>query len=183
MKNIIAISGSNSSSSINTKLINYTAQLAGVEVKVLDLTQFDIPIFSEDIEKEVGAPGAVKELAHILIEADGVIVSTPEHNGMPTAFFKNILDWLSRASKQFLDGKQYLEDTPLLLMSAGPGKGGAAKARALVANMLRHAGANQVAEYQLDSFYSNFEDGEIKNEEKLAELKEQLEQFLEAIKD
>lgn len=182
MEKIIAISGSNSSSSINTKLIRYTSTLTkDVDIQMLDLTKFNIPIFSEDIEKEIGAPDDVKKLAKELLSADGVIISTPEHNGMPTAFFKNILDWLSRSAGQFLDGKQYLADTPVLLMSAGPGKGGAAKARALVANMLKYAGADQIIEFQLDSFYTNFQDGVLTNEALSAELKHKLKQLSETV--
>ena len=178
MKNIIAFSGSNSSTSINSSLIHYTSSLVDwAKVEIIDLREYNIPMFSEDLEKEIGSPDAVKKLANKLIAADAVIVSTPEHNGMPPAFFKNILDWLSRSARVFLDGQAYLENTPFLLMSAGPGKGGAGSSRALVKNMFKHAQADFVDEFQLGSFYDNFSDGQLTNEELVVQLNHSLKQL------
>ena len=100
MKTILLFSGSNSSTSINNELIHYTATLfRNAETKVIDLRDYEPPMFSADLEKEIGTHPKIKTLADLIASVDGVVVSTPEHNSMPPAFFKNILDWLSRIQK------------------------------------------------------------------------------------
>ena len=89
---------------------------------------------------------------------------------MMPAFFKNILDWLSRT------GVKYLENTNVLLMSASPGRGGAKGAAASVAKIIGYAGANIVSEFNFPSFGENFDSGagKVANEELNDSLKEGL---------
>ena len=61
MKKIIAIGGSSSRNSINKQLAVYAANLfKNAEVEVLDLNDFEMPVFSVDKEKEQG----IHSLAH-----------------------------------------------------------------------------------------------------------------------
>lgn len=180
MKTILLFSGSNSSTSLNQQLIRFTSTLVEESVaKVIDLRDYAPPIFSVDLEKEVGTHPKIDALVKEIEQADGLIVSTPEHNGMPPAFFKNILDWLSRVKKmRGNDGKQYLENKPVLLMSAGPGKGGALKARELVKKVMGYGKANFIGEFSLPEFHQNFENGKLVNKalhEQLSLLVQQLE--------
>lgn len=64
---IIAFGASTSSTSINKTLATYAANLVeGADVQVLDLNSYDVPLFSEDKEKEIGqAEGAKAFLADI----------------------------------------------------------------------------------------------------------------------
>ena len=49
MKNILAFAGSNSSNSINKKLAIYASSLVeGAQVTILDLNDFELPIFGVD---------------------------------------------------------------------------------------------------------------------------------------
>jgi len=115
MKKILVFSGSNNTRSINQKLAEYAGTLIeGHSVKVIDLKDFEIPMFSEDMERE-GFPAGVKELHAEITEQNGLLVSVPEHNRNLPAFFKNILDWLSRFDRPFLSGKK------IFLMSTSPG--------------------------------------------------------------
>jgi len=169
MSKIIAFSGSNSSTSINEQLIQYVSSIKeGVEV--IDLKDFEPPMYSSDLEGEVGTHQKIKDLVTKLSEVDGVILSTPEHNSMPPAFFKNILDWLSRTGATYLDGKKYLQYKKAIVMSSGPGGGGAKGAQALVQKMIGYAGAEVVGNFSLPSFYENFKDGKIVNEDLNKEL-------------
>ena len=53
MKKILAFSGSNSSSSINQKLVKYVASaITEHDVKVLNLISYAMPMYSEDEEKK-----------------------------------------------------------------------------------------------------------------------------------
>lgn len=54
---IIAFAASSSRNSINKQLVTYAASLyAGAEVEVLDLNQYELPLFSVDKEQELGKP-------------------------------------------------------------------------------------------------------------------------------
>ncbi len=54
---ILALAASSSSTSINKQLATYAAGLVtGAEVEVLDINDYEMPIFSEDKEKELGQP-------------------------------------------------------------------------------------------------------------------------------
>ncbi|NND31545.1 MAG: NAD(P)H-dependent oxidoreductase, partial [Saprospiraceae bacterium] len=119
MKKILALAGSNSSKSINYQLLNYTVSLIhNCEINVLDIRNWIIPIYSVDMDGDKFTPKEINSLMSLAGEFDGFIISTPEHNSGPTAFFKNITDWLSRRSdKVFMD-------KPVLLMSASPGRRG-----------------------------------------------------------
>ena len=52
---IIAFAGSNSHNSINKKLATYAACLfENAELEVLDLNDYEMPLFSVDIEAKIG---------------------------------------------------------------------------------------------------------------------------------
>lgn len=172
MKKVILFSGSNSSNSINEQLIQHTGKLLrNVEIEILDLKHLEIPMYSMDIEKSSGAPAGINTLFQKLQSADAVIISTPEHNSMPPAFFKNILDWMSRLKKLMNLEVDYLNGKSVLLMSASPGKGGAQSARALVKKLLGYAEANSISEFTFPQFAENFQDGKMANEVLETELK------------
>ena len=97
MKNIITIGASTSRNSINKKLAEYAGDLLkNVNVIKIDLNDYEMPLFSVDIENEKGFPKATVEFNKIIDKADGFIVSLAEHNGAYSAAFKNSFDWLSR---------------------------------------------------------------------------------------
>lgn len=58
---IVAFGASTSSTSINKTLATYAVQqVEGAQVNVLDLNNYNVPMFSEDKEKEIGqAEGAI----------------------------------------------------------------------------------------------------------------------------
>ncbi|MCG8574848.1 MAG: NAD(P)H-dependent oxidoreductase [Flavobacteriales bacterium] len=150
MKKIIAFSGSNSSQSINQQLVNATAQMIdGVEV--IDLRDYDAPIYGIDLETESGIPANITKLIEKLAEADAYIVSTPEHNSLIPAFLKNILDWMSRT------GAKPFGEKPLAVLSTSPGGGGAAKAAAVLEKVLPYLGADVKGVFNLPAFGSSFD--------------------------
>ena len=95
--NILAFGASSSSTSINQQLAVFTAnQIEGADIKILDLNDFEMPIFSMDKENANGIPALAKQFKQHIAAADGIIISFAEHNGSYAAAFKNILDWISR---------------------------------------------------------------------------------------
>lgn len=151
MKNILAFSGSNSPESINEKLIQSVIErYPEYEINVIDLKQFEAPIYSPTIQA-TGIPKSIQDLYAIFQDSDGFIIASPEHNGLPTAFLKNTLDWLSIFTQQFFGNK------PVLLLSTSPGATGAQTQLALLAKLIPIWGGIVKATYSLGSFNENFD--------------------------
>ena len=108
MKKIVAFGASSSLNSINKDLATYTAsQVPDSASIVVNLIDFEMPIYSIDKEKENGIPDLAYKFKDILKNADGIVISFAEHNGVYTAAFKNIFDWSTRVEKNFFRDKLY----------------------------------------------------------------------------
>ena len=152
MKKVLAFAGSNSSNSVNKKLIAHAkSKFADHEVILIDLIDFDTPIFSEDLEKESGIPQTIQKLRELFDTHDAYMISSPEHNGMMPAFFKNIMDWLSR-----MDGPVF-QKKPVMLMSTSPGPRGGQTNLGNMKDVFPHWGASVIyADFHLGSFYQAY---------------------------
>ncbi|AEM72286.1 NADPH-dependent FMN reductase [Allomuricauda ruestringensis DSM 13258] len=177
MAAILAFAGSNSSTSINFKLVQHTTSLVqNNDIQILNMAEHPFPMYSEDHEKEKGFPDAVVELKERIKSSNSLILSVNEHNGNPSAYFKNVLDWLSRIDRKFLEG------TKVLLMSTSGGKRGGKGSLAVVENMLPRFGAEIVATFSLPSFYDNFSEEGILDETLKNEHQNALSTFLDSLK-
>ena len=97
MKKVIAFAGSNSKNSINKTLATYAAnQLNDVEVEVLDLNDFDLPLYGIDYEIVHGIPDNAQTFLDKIKASNGIVLSLAEHNGAYATVFKNILDIQSK---------------------------------------------------------------------------------------
>jgi NAD(P)H-dependent FMN reductase len=159
MKKILAFAGSNSSTSINAQLLNHiTHRIQGHEIKTLKLTDYELPLYSADLEKERGIPVNVTIIKNLISEHDALVVAVNEHNSTVSAFFKNILDWLSRADRNFLVEKK------IMLISTSPGRRGGAGALEYCKNIFPRFGGQVVQSFSLPSFRDNFQENRILNE-------------------
>ncbi len=159
---ILAFAGSSSTTSINKKLATYAAGLfANAEIEILDLNDYELPLFSVDKEKLLGQPPAATVFFQKIEQADLVVLSVAEHNAGLTAAFKNIYDWASRQKKLVFDNK------PMLLLSTSPGKLGGKNAMEAAKISLKWYGGNIRATFSLPSFHDNFDvaTGTISNKE------------------
>jgi len=175
---MLFFAGSNSSKSINHKLVTFaSSQVAGHKVEVIKLTDYDLPLFGEDIESEKGYSTDLKMLYNKIKEADALVISVNEHNGMVSAYFKNTIDWLSRLDRNFLQEKK------VLLMSTSNGKRGAASALEYAKNILPRFGATIVESFSFPSYSENFseENNTISNELLLLGFTDVLQNFLHQI--
>ncbi|WP_372973933.1 NADPH-dependent FMN reductase [Muriicola sp.] len=177
MSNILAFAGSNSSTSINFKLVKHTVSLIeGHNIQLMDMANFDLPMFSVDHEKEYGYTNSLAEFRDDIHKADGLLLSVNEHNGNPSSFFKNLIDWLSRLEINFLD------NTVIFLMSASPGKRGAASSLSVTEKLLPKFGGEIISTFSLPSFRHNFESGKgITDQELAKEHQQALEKWLERL--
>ncbi len=170
MKKILAFAGSNHAMSINHQLVEYTASLINdFEVMVLDIRNWNIPMYSINMDPDQ-TPEKIAELIWLIKDYDGFIISSPEHNGGTPAFFKNIIDWLSRREKNVFGKK------PILLMSTSPGAKGGATNLNYLTHSLPYQGATIAATFSLPSFFDNFKEGAVIDEH-LEELKENIAEF------
>ena len=174
MAGILAFAGSNSSTSVNFKLVQYTTSLIEEHnVQLLNMVNYPFPMYSEDLEKEKGFSNSLVEFKDYIQEVDGLIISVNEHNGGPSAYFKNLLDWLSRLERKFL------EDKKVLLMSCSPGGRGAIGSLEYAQSILPRFGAEITSTFSLPSFYSNFDEKDgIKGEDFKEGHKNALSDFL-----
>lgn len=159
MKKILAFAGSNSSTSINHQFLTHIVnRVQGHQMKIIRLTDFEIPMFSVDIQKERGFPVDVQVLKNLITEHDALIISVNEHNRNVSAFFKNWIDWLSRIDRNFLAEKK------ILLTSTSNGARGAAAALDYTKEILPRFGGLVIESFSFPSFKDNFADDKVLNE-------------------
>ncbi|MGR6859264.1 NADPH-dependent FMN reductase [Aliivibrio salmonicida] len=165
---VLALAASSSSTSINKQLATYAAGLVpNADVEVLDLNDFEMPIFSEDKEKELGQPEPAQRFFQKLGEADVIVISYAEHNGSYAAAFKNVFDWTSRIDMKVYQGK------PVVMLATSPGPGGAATVLAAATGSAPYFAADVKGSLSIPSFYDNFdmEKGELRNDDLANQLK------------
>lgn len=158
MRKIIAFTGSNSSRSINRQLLRFISKkLHYCQIDEMDLADLHIPLYNVDIESGQGIPLAVEQIHREFGFADGFLIASPEHNGLPTAYLKNLKDWLSRVDQNIFRNK------PVLLVSTSPGKNGGRTGLEILFQLLPRWGAGSVSLYSLGSFNETFNIKDQKN--------------------
>ncbi len=120
MKTFALISGSLRRESLNRKLLQFLKETYQDEIKMEFVNIQQFPLFNEDIEEH--ALESVEKARKQVLEADAVLIATPEYNHSISGALKNSLDWLSRKEKVF-KGK------PVLLMGCSSGTVGTSRAQ------------------------------------------------------
>jgi chromate reductase, NAD(P)H dehydrogenase (quinone) len=163
---VVAFGASSSSKSINKQLATYAANIAAavkasVKVEILDLNDFELPLFSQDKEAELGQPAAAKAFYNKLGESDAIIISYAEHNGSYTAAYKNLFDWTSRINQKVFQNK------PMLLLATSPGPGGASSVLTAASSSAFYFAGEVIASISVPNFFDNFDvdNAKLQNEE------------------
>lgn len=176
MKKILAIGGSNSKNSINRQFATHIAtQVVGAEVITLNWEEIALPLYGVDIQNEIGIPDAAHHFLQLVKDADALVLSVAEHNGMISAALKNLWDWSSR-----LEQKLWM-DKPMFLAATSPGGRGAKSAFDITLKILPHYGGNVVASMSLPLFHDNLKENKIQDPELHQKLTEQLALFTNAM--
>lgn len=171
--NILAFAASNSRQSINKQLVTHAAHLLQTEIApdavidIIDLNDFEMPIYSIDRETESGIPDLAQKFRTRIAEADALLISFAEHNGSYTAAFKNLFDWASR-----LEGKVWA-DKPMVLLSTSPGGRGGQSVLATATAIAPRADGIVKASLSVPSFNQSFdsESGTLTDPDLAAQLK------------
>ena len=172
---VTCFAASSSRNSINKQLVTYAAGLVeDADVEVLDINDFELPLFSVDREAELGQPQLAQDFLDKIQGSDALIIAFAEHNGCYSAAYKNLYDWASR-----IEAKVYKDKRIVLLATSPGGRGGQSVLDLALAQIPRFGGDIRGC-VSMPMFYDNFdsERGALKNDEIDAELKAAIQRLL-----
>ena len=157
---LIGIVGTNAQESYNRMLLQFMQKhfKHKAEIEILELT--DVPMFNESDDQSNS--DIIQHFNNKIIEADGVIIATPEHNHSIPSALKSILEWLSFNLHPF-DGK------PVMIVGASYDVQGSSRAQLHLRQILDAPGVNATVmpgyEFLLGQAHHAFdEQGNIKSE-------------------
>lgn len=175
--NVLAFAGSTREASVNKKLANEAAKIArqmNANVTVIDLKDYQMPFYDEDLEKQ-GMPEKAKEFRRLMLKNDIIIIASPEYNGSLSGVLKNTIDWASRtengqASREAFQGKKFV------IMAAFPGGGGGARGLVHLRKILENLGGIVVTQQVIvpDAFNAFDAQGNLKNTQMKKELQDEI---------
>ena len=176
---VLAFAASNSLTSINKQLVQYTATILkdeispDADVEVIDLNDFEMHIYRPDREEQSGIPAEAQRFFEKIGGADALIISFAEHNGNYTSAYKNLFDWTSR-----INMKVY-QDKPTVIMGASPGPGGAGTVLNVAQQSAPFFGMDVKASVSVPSFqdHFDFEAGKITSAEIRTDITQALKQL------
>ncbi len=144
-----SIIASNSRTSINQSVAEKINEK--LDLNIIEVNGDEIPLYSPQLEAE-GFPSEIKRIYDLIRSDTKFIIFTPEYNGYTTAYFKNILDWLSRIEHRFL------EDIDVKIISVSPGRTGGASVRKALSDTMPFFGAKSVETYGFANYYTKVEE-------------------------
>ena len=99
---ILAFAGSTRRESFNRRMLKIAvagAERAGAAVTVVDLAEYPLPIYNQDLQEAEGLPDSALKLKQLFLENDGLLIASPEYNSSITPLTKNTIDWVSRQAE------------------------------------------------------------------------------------
>jgi NAD(P)H-dependent FMN reductase len=121
---ILAFGGSLRRDSFNQKLAAIAADgasAAGAEVTLIELRDFPMPLFDQDLEGEIGKPEHARRLKDLFLSHQGLIIASPEYNSAYSAALKNAIDWISRGDSPEEPPISALAGKSAVIMATSPG--------------------------------------------------------------
>lgn len=175
MPKILAFAGSGRKNSYNHSIVECAALgaiEAGIEVTLIHMHDFDMPLFNEDLEAEQGMPDKAFAFKQLLLEHDAFLIASPEYNSGYSAILKNAIDWASRMA----DGEKPLQaftNKPVAIMSASPGALGGIRGLVPLRMLLGNLGMLVLPKQQAISAVHNLldEQGKVNDEKTQIKLK------------
>ena len=183
MPKLLMFAGSARTASTNKQLAALaasTAQTADVDVTLIDLKEFGMPIYDGDLEGEAGLPENAIRLKELFVEHDGLFIASPEYNSSFSPLLKNALDWISRPHTENEPSLWAYSGKVAALGSISPGALGGLRGLVPLRMMLGNIGVtvvpNQVA---ISNGFSAFDEtGALKDERQSQMLKAAIDQLI-----
>lgn len=141
--NILAFAGSAREGSFNKKLIRVAAEAAkkaGAQVTLIDLRDYPMPLFDQDLETKEGLPANAQKIKELMIAHDGFLIAAPEYNSSITPLLKNTLDWASRVASKTETPLAAYNGKVAALLSASPGALGGLRGLVTLRSILGNIG-------------------------------------------
>lgn len=151
MPNILAFAGSTRKESFNRKLVGIAAEGArsvGADVSLIELAEYPMPLFDQDLEAREGMPKTAHDLKQLFIEHDGLLIASPEYNSAVTPLMKNTLDWVSRRETDDEPSLAAYQGKVAVIMSASPGRLGGIRGLVFLRMLLANLGIVVLPEQQ-----------------------------------
>jgi len=168
---IALISGSSRTGSLNSKLLDHAGSLLrrrGATVRHVKLSDYELPVFDQDVEK-ASFPKGAKRLRAELKEADAFLVASPEYNGFPTPALVNAITWATRGEGGMYDAFQGKVG---VVIAASPGALGGMRGLNPTRELLQNCGVNCLAaSVAVGRAYTAFaENGSLSDQKQEAQL-------------
>ena len=155
---VVAFCGSLRKASFNRMALNaFIERLpAGTSAQIIEI---DWPLYNADIQAQ-GFPDKVQAAQKALLEADGLVLVTPEYNYGPSGVLKNAIDWLSRMTPQPFAAK------PIAMFGASGGVLGTARAQYQLRQIMVFLDGRPVnkPEVMIGAAQTRFADGKLTDE-------------------
>ena len=137
----LVFAGSTRTQSFNRRLAAVAAHMArdaGAEVTLLELADFDIPLYNADLET-AGTPADVIRLKEVLDAHPAWVICSPEYNGSYTGLLKNTIEWASSpvaGHAEWSDGTRPFAGKVVGMLSASNGALGGLRSQSHLAPLL-----------------------------------------------
>ena len=161
---ILVIPGSLRTGSLNARLAAAVVKelaLADVDVTLISLSDFPLPIYDGDIEAKTGVPKIAVDLKRMMSAHHGVLIVTPEYNSSVPALVKNTIDWISRVQDANETRGEVFRERVFAIASASGGRLGGTRALAALRLILSACHAtvipNQLALSFADEAYDEMD--------------------------
>lgn len=118
MTRILGISGSLRRRSYNTALLRAAQELMPEGSTLIEGTIAGIPLYDGDEEEAHGVPAAAETLKQQIIDADGLLLFSPEYNNSIPGVLKNAMDWATRPAS---DVSKVFGEKPVAVVGASSG--------------------------------------------------------------
>ena len=169
MSKILAFSGSSRNGSWNQALVKIaagSAKEAGAEVTVINLGDYPMPLFSQDLEAAEGMPEGAKAFKRLLIEHDGFLIASPEYNSAFSPLLKNAIDWASRAESDDEPPLAAYRGKHAAVMATSPGGLGGMRGLVFLRMLLGNIGVSVLPDQQAvpNAFEAFSGDGSLSDE-------------------
>jgi chromate reductase len=155
---VVAFCGSLRKASFNRMALNaFIERLpAGTSAQIIEI---DWPLYNADIQAQ-GFPDKVQAAQKAMLEADGLVLVTPEYNYGPSGVLKNAIDWLSRMTPQPFAAK------PIAMFGASGGVLGTARAQYQLRQIMVFLDGRPVnkPEVMIGAAQNRFADGKLTDE-------------------
>lgn len=173
-KEVLAIIGSTRKNSSNEAIVNFIAGLYPNEVQIEIYNQLaELPHFNPDLDNE-NAPDIINDFRKKIKNSDGVIICTPEYVFSLPGALKNGIEWTVSTT--------VFSEKPMALITAAASGEKAHESLTLIMKTL-YAKFDRGATLLIKGVKGKVNnDGSIKNEDLVQELKYLMKSFIENIK-